>query len=202
MAEELLGPVFEIHGMGSTSSSRITEQLRAVECPRPRVRPDLDPQRHPPFHRREDVQVAGQRRDHGRGARPAGTRDPSVDVPRRALAEADGLLRGDASAGCRPGRRLPRGLRVEPAPEGLGPVHGCARRRLQHARRSRDHARMAQPRSGTPCARAFGLGALAETWRHRRRWSVSPVADSRRARTATSARRIALKARSSPRAGS
>ena len=86
------------------------ERARSVERARPRVRPDLDPQRHPPFHRREDVQVARQRRDHGRGARPAGTRDPSVDVPRRALAEADGLLRGDAPAGRRPGRRLPRGL--------------------------------------------------------------------------------------------
>ena len=47
-----------------------------------------------------------------------------------------------------------------------------------------------------------GSARLQSRRRRRRRWSISPVAGSRRARIATSARRIASAARSSPRAGS
>ena len=84
----------------------------------------------------------------------------------------------DAATGCRPGRRLPRGLRnpSEPARgRRMGPVRGCARRRLQHPEALaimhgwRDHELV---RRGLGL---FGLGALAETQKRRPRWSTSPA---------------------------
>ena len=68
------------------------ERGGAVAGARPSVRADLGPQRHAPLHRREDVEVARQRRDAARGARPVGARGAARVLPRRALAEAGRLL--------------------------------------------------------------------------------------------------------------
>ena len=69
-------------------------QSRAL---RPRVREDLDAQRHAPLHRREDVEVGRERRATiAEVARPAGGGDDAPLLPHRPLAQPDRLLRRDA----------------------------------------------------------------------------------------------------------
>ena len=103
MAEELLGPVFEIHGGGSISSSRTTRTNWRSRARSATSSPGSGRTTDAAVHGREDVEVARQRRDR-RGARPVGDGDPSDDVPRRSLA-ADGLLPGRRSNRRPPGRK-------------------------------------------------------------------------------------------------
>ena len=96
------------------------ERARAVARARPRVRAHLDAQRDAALHRREDVEVARQRRDDPGGARPLGPRDAARLLPHRALAQAARLLGGDAGGGGRASRALREVFRnpSEPAPAG------------------------------------------------------------------------------------
>jgi cysteinyl-tRNA synthetase len=60
--EKHLGPVFEIHGGGLDLVFPHHENEIASRAARARVRAALDAQRDPPLRRREDVEVARQRR--------------------------------------------------------------------------------------------------------------------------------------------
>ena len=166
MAEELLGPVFEIHGGGLdlvfphhenelAQSSALDHEFARIWTHNGILR-FTDEKMSKSLGNVVTMDEALDQRGRETlllmflGAHWRKPMDFSEETLQQAAARAEGF---------REVFRNPS----EPAPEGVGPVHGRARRRLQHARRSRDHARMAQPRSGTPCARAFGLGALAET---------------------------------------
>ena len=79
MAEELLGPA--LRDPRRRARPRLPaprERARAVARARARLRADLDAQRDAPLHRREDVEIARQRRHDPRGARPLGPRDAAA----------------------------------------------------------------------------------------------------------------------------
>ena len=111
MAEELLGPAFEIHGGGLDlvfpHHENEVAQSRALGHGFAR---HLGAQRDAPAHRRQDVEVAREHRHDPRGARPVGARDGARLLPRRPLAQADRVLRRDDGAGGRAGGGLPRRL--------------------------------------------------------------------------------------------
>ena len=99
MAEELLGPVFEIHGGGLDlvfpHHENEIAQSRALGHPFAQLWMHNGMLR---FVGREDVEVRGQRRDDPRGARAVGARDAARLLPHGALVEADRLLGRDAAA--------------------------------------------------------------------------------------------------------
>ena len=73
MAAKELGPVFWIHGGGLdlVFPHHENERAQSLAVGHP-LRPDLDAQRDAPVNRREDVQVAGERRHDPRGDRRVG----------------------------------------------------------------------------------------------------------------------------------
>ena len=91
---------------GSISSSRITRTRWRSPRARSSVRPDLGAQRDAALHRREDVEVARQRRDAAGRARRVGARDAAAVLSRRSLAQAGRLLGRHAG----PGRSTARDL--------------------------------------------------------------------------------------------
>ena len=100
MAEELLGPV--LRDPRRRTRPRLPaprERDCPVACARASVREAVGAQRDAPLHRREDVEVRGQRHDDARRARPVGARDAARLLPDRALVEADRLLGRDADGG-------------------------------------------------------------------------------------------------------
>ena len=110
MAEKLLGPV--VRDPRRRARPRLPpprERARAVAGARARVREDLDAQRHAPLHRREDVEVARQRRDDPGGARPLGSsrRCCSSSSPRTGAARSTSPTRPWSRRG-RSGRRFRR----------------------------------------------------------------------------------------------
>ena len=104
-----LGPEFEIHGGGLDlvfpHHENELAQSRSVGHP---IRADLDAQRDARAStRREDVEVARERRDDPRRARPLGPRDAARLLPHGALAQAARLLgRDDGRGRARRRRRL------------------------------------------------------------------------------------------------
>ena len=188
------------------------ERSRAVARARPRVRARLDAQRNGRRPgRREDVEVAGQRRVAAQRPRHLGARSCADVLPRRALAEADRVRR----RGPRPGQGAGRGV-PQLLPRRASPATRRARRCSRTSsppsstttstrpRRSRSSTRGAIARSGRRCAGAlglFGLGSLAEI--ENAPAEVAELAEQRReARDAKDfAERIACATRSPPRAG-
>ena len=171
------GPSSRSTAAGSTSSSRTTRtRSPSRAAPGREFAQALDAQRDAPLRRREDVEVARQRGHAAGRARRVGAGDAADAVPRRALAQADGLHGRDARSGEGAGGRLPRGV---PQPVGAGRLVGRSRRgtggRLQHARGARGHARVARPRPPAPrprdlragLARGAGgsAGRAATSWR-------------------------------------
>ena len=165
------------------------ERARPVARRRTRVRADLDAQRHAPVRRREDVEVARQRRHAARGARRVGARDAARLLPDRALAEADRLLRRDVLGRRRPRQRRFRNAfrgRAEPAPDGAWERFAAASTTTS-TRRTRWPSSTAG--ATTTCSiRAldvFGLASLADERRGarggRRRWrsGASEARDTR-----------------------
>ena len=159
MAEELLGPAFEIHGGGLDlvfpHHENEIAQSRALGHP---FAQDLDAQRAAPLHRREDVQVRSATSTTMRDALDrVGARDAARLLHDRALAQADRLLGRDDGARRRRERTSLREVfrnPSEPAPEGdVGALRGRARRRLQHAGGAGGDARVARPRAAAPRAR-------------------------------------------------
>jgi cysteinyl-tRNA synthetase len=164
MAEELLGPVFEIHGGGLdlvfphhenelAQSGALGHDLRA----------HLDAQRLTALHRLEDVEVGGEHRHDPRCRRALGSRSDPRLLHDRPLVEADRLLGGGHGVGGGTCRSHSRGLpRRIPARGRLEPVRGGARGRLQHARSAavlhgwRDHDLLRRALD------IFGLASLAE----------------------------------------
>ena len=107
MAEELLGPVFEIHGGGLdlvfphhenelAQSSALGHEFARIWTHNGMLR----------FTDEKMSKSLGNVVTIDQALDEWGREDPPADVPRRALAEADGLLRRDAATGCGPGRRL------------------------------------------------------------------------------------------------
>ena len=166
MAEELLGPAFEIHGGGLDlvfpHHENELAQSRALGHPFAQIWAHNGMLA---VHRREDVEVGratsrrsarcstrgGARRcscssSAGTGASRSTSRTRRWRRPQRRLeASADAFASATAAA-----RR------------GLGRVRARARRRLQHARGAGAHPRVARPRTLLlRGARLFGLGSLA-----------------------------------------
>ena len=106
MAEELLGPAFEIHGGGLDlvfpHHENELAQSRALGHDFAQI---WTHNGLLALHRLEDVEVRGQRRHDPRRDRAVGTRDDPRLLPHRALVEADRLLGRDARSGRRARRR-------------------------------------------------------------------------------------------------
>ena len=82
MAESILGETFEIHGGGiDLLFPHHENELAQSRALGHAVRPDLGAQRPRPLHRREDVEVGGQRRHDPRGARQVGARGAAALLP-------------------------------------------------------------------------------------------------------------------------
>ena len=146
MAAKELGPEFWIHGGGLdlVFPHHENERAQSLAVGHPFAR-DLDAQRDAPVHRREDVEVARERRDDPRGARRVGRETALLFFLTGALAQADRLLRRDDDR-----RRAAQAETLRNAPAAArraraGDWHAfddVARGRLQHARRARDPARV------------------------------------------------------------
>ena len=190
MAEELLGPAFEIHGGGLDlvfpHHENELAQSRALGHD---VRADLDAQRAAPRRpaRRcpsRSGNIVTIREAIDRWGRETlllffmtGHWRSRSTSPTRRCAQARGAGR-DASATCSALRRASAGGDVGRARRG-------ARRRLQHARGARAPARLARPRAASSARSAlFGLGSLAERATRRRRRSSRSPSSARRARGA------------------
>ena len=137
MAEELLGPAFEIHGGGIDlvfpHHENELAQSRALGHDFAQI---WTHNGLLALHRLEDVEVGGQRRHDPRRDRAMGTRDDPRLLPHRSLVEADRLLGRDARSGRGARRGIPRSLPWSVRAccgGGVGTVRGCARGRLQHA---------------------------------------------------------------------
>ena len=140
------------------------ERARAVARARPRVRAHLDAQRDAPVRRREDVEVARQRRLDPQRRSTHGDASRAALLPDRALAQADRLHRRDARAGEGAGRGLPRTSSARRASRsGTG---SASRRRSTttstRPRRSRSCTGGATTSSCATRSACFGLASLAE----------------------------------------
>ena len=142
------------------------ERARAVARARPRVRAHLDAQRHARVRRREDVEVARQRRLAPQRARHVGARGRAAllhDARTGASRSTSPTRRSRRRR--RRSRRFRNVFRSSPS-EPVGDwaaLRGGARRRLQHARGARAPARLARPRAAARAGSTlFGLGSLAE----------------------------------------
>ncbi len=129
------------------------ERARAVRGrDRSPVRGHLAAQRHAAVRRREDVEVARQRRAAGRRARRVGRRDAAAAVRAGPLPQPDGLQRRHARAGARRGRGAARGDPQAALGDG---------RRIAGSR-----AAATRPTGGRPPS----TPRWTTTWRRRRRW--------------------------------
>ena len=156
MAEEHLGPVFEIHGGGlDLDLPAPRERGRAVALARPRLRAALDAQRDAAAGRREDVEVARQHRLAARGAGRVGPRDAARLLPRRPLAQADRLLGRGARPGGGAGRELPQRL----------PGRVGARRRLGPRLPPRSRTTSTRPRRSRSCTAGAITSCCGAGWR-------------------------------------
>ncbi len=165
------------------------ERARAVARARPRVRAHLDAQRDARVRRREDVEVARQRRLAPQRARHVGARGRAALLHDRPLAQADRLHRRDAGAGEGAGRDVPERVPLGRASRGgdwAGSFEAALDDDFNTPRRARGPARLASSGSDAASPRRstlFGLGSLARAWTCRRpRSSRSPNRGRRRAR--------------------
>ena len=165
------------------------ERARAVARARPRLRADLGAQRARALHRREDVEVRGQRHHDPRGGRQVGPRGAAALLPRRPLAQAGRLLRRDDGAGAGAGRDVPQRVHAaegEAEAPVLGRLRRRARGRLRHAERARSHARVGLERPARPArprrSRSSGSSRCPSRSRRRRRSWRSPRRARPRAR--------------------
>ena len=137
MAEEEFGPEFELHGGGlDLVFPHHENELAQSSALGHRLRAHLDAQRDARVRRREDVEVARQRRLDPQRARHVGERGSAALLLDGALAQADRLHGRDARAGEGAVAELRAGdLESKPrAARGrVGGVRGGARRRFQHA---------------------------------------------------------------------
>ena len=182
------------------------ERDRAVTRARPRLRADLDAQRHAEHGRGGDAQVRRQRRAPDGGARPVRAGDRAALLHDRSVAEASRLLGSDPDRGEGAGRDAPqRAAGGDALERRLGRVRRSAGGRLQHAGGARDPARMGAdrgPRGASSRARRVRAGqprrAGAGAARGRRR---SPRLASKRVPRATSPRPTGSATRSRRTAG-
>ena len=131
---------------GSTSSSRITRTSSRNRALSTTSSPGSG--RHNGILRFTDEKMSkslGNVVTMDPGARPAGTRDPSRRCSsaahwRKPIDFSEETLQQAAARAERLPRGLPQSLRASPGRR-VGPLHGRARRRFQHARGPRDHAR-------------------------------------------------------------
>jgi hypothetical protein len=204
MAEELLGPAFEIHGGGLdlVFPHHENEIAQSHALGHPFAKVWMHNGNAPAGRAREDVEVRGQLRDDPRLDRPLGARDAARLLPHRALAKpidySDETLtaaeaRARASARCsaiRPSRRPREWERFAPRSTTTSTRRGA-----------RDHALVARPRLLRRALDVFGLASLAE----RGGGAAEVVELAERAaggaRAATSPRRTGCAARSRRAAG-
>ncbi len=162
MAEKLLGHEFDIHGGGTRPAlSPPRERARTIERARPRVRAHLDAQRHARARRREDVEVAGKRRDAPQRPRCLGSGGAARLPSLRSLEQAGRLLGRGHGAGVGTYGAVPRRLsqHARAGASGLvGAPRGGARRRLQYTGCARGDARVARSRAAASRARDLRAG--------------------------------------------
>ena len=200
MAEELLGPAFEIHGGGLDlvfpHHENELAQSRALGHAFAQIWAHNGMLR---FTGEKMSKSVGNIVDAPRGDRRVGPRDAARLLPDRPLAQADRLLDGDA------GRRRPRRRRrcgtssaARPSPAADWDAFvDRARRRLQHARGARAPARLARPASC--CGAGSGSSGSARSPSATRRRPRSCELAERRARGAGRARLRARPTGSAPR---
>jgi len=171
MAEELLGPAFEIHGGGLDlvfpHHENEIAQSRALGHPFAQV-----------WMHNGMLRFVGEKMSKSAGnvatireALDRGPRGVARLLPHRALVKADRLLGRDPHGGRSTRGQLSRGV---PQPVGararwrVGAFRRGARQRLQHARHPRDHAFVARPRLAPPrlgCFRPRAAGGSGSTSR-------------------------------------
>ena len=139
MAEELLGPEFEIHGGGlDLVFPHHENELAQSRALGHEFAPDLDAQRDAPVHGREDVEVGRQHRLAARGDRRMGPRDRAAVLHDRRTG------RSRWTSPTRRWRRREPGSRRSGTSSTSEPLEQCrpgtgnvlwsrSRRRLQHA---------------------------------------------------------------------
>ena len=159
MAEELLGPAFEIHGGGLDlvfpHHENELAQSRALGHEFARIWMHNGMLR---FTGEKMSKSLGQRHHAPRGARPLGPRDAA----RSSSSPATGRSRSTSRRrrwSRRGAVRDASGTRFAStsAPAATGSASSGARRRLQHAGGARRHARLARPRPARRALEVFGL---------------------------------------------
>ena len=177
MAEELLGPAFEIHGGGLDlvfpHHENEIAQSHALGHPFAKLwmhNGMLRPVGHEKMSKSEgNFETIRDALDRW------GRETLLVFFLTGALVEADRLLRRDAAcrrgAGGEPARGLPQSVGAG-CRRRVGTVRRRARRRLQHARGAGDHALVARPRAASPRARRLRARVARGRGAPRRRTSI------------------------------
>ncbi len=184
------------------------ERARPVARARPRLRAHLDAQRHARVRRREDVEVARQRRLAPQRARHVGPRGRAALLHDRPLAQADRLHRRDARAGALAGgdvpQLLPRPARREAASSRGRARATCSTTTSTRPTRSRSSTTGARAATGRRCAtgsRSSGSGRSPSRASRRASCCCSRSAPGRPRAARTSPTPTACATRSSTPAG-
>ena len=209
MAENILGRSSRSTAAASTCSSRTTRTSWRSRARSAMLRLGLGAQRPRPLHRREDVEVRRLIDHDPRGDRHVGPRGAADVLPRRPLAEAGRLLRGDDGAGAGARRDVPQcvhAAEVQAEAPVVGRLRGRARGRLRHAAGARRHARVglerpARPAQGGARDLRAQVARRSRSRRPRRSWRSRRRAQAARARPRTSRRPTACAPSSPPPAG-